>query len=62
MSITHVTAHYLCRQADAKASLLLRKDELAADETKDLLLDKLKNAFLSRLARSQVGCVPRTIW
>ncbi len=51
MSITHVTAHYLCRHSDAKASLLLRKDELAADETKDVLLDKLKSAFLSRLAR-----------
>jgi len=51
MSITHVTAHYLCRRADTEASLLLRKDELAADETKDVLLDKLKNAFLSRLAR-----------
>ena len=51
MSISHVTAHYLCRQADAKASLLLRKDELVAGEIKDALLDKLKNAFLSRLAR-----------
>jgi len=51
MPITHVTAHYLCRQADAEASLSLRKDELAADETKDALLDKLKSAFLSRLAR-----------
>jgi len=51
MSITHVTAHYLCRQADGEASLSLRKDELATDETKDILLDKLKSAFLSRLAR-----------
>ncbi|HHL32514.1 MAG TPA: hypothetical protein ENJ41_07990 [Oceanospirillales bacterium] len=51
MSISHVTAHYLYRQAESNASLSLRKDELASDETKDQLLDKLKNSFLSRLAR-----------
>jgi len=40
MSITHVTAHYPHRQADADAILSLRKDGLATDETKDILLDK----------------------
>ncbi|MFC1747523.1 nucleoid-associated protein [Pseudomonadota bacterium] len=51
MPITHVTAHFLQRAADAEAKLSLRQDELAVDENKDELLDKLKNSFLSRLAR-----------
>lgn len=60
MSISHVTAHYLCRQADSRASLLLRKDELAAGETKDELLNKLKSSFLSRLARKH-GSFPADV-
>lgn len=51
MPITHVTAHFLHRAADAEAKLALRQDELAVDENKDELLDRLKNSFLSRLAR-----------
>lgn len=51
MSITHVTAHRLQRTEGADACLSLRDAELAIDENKEELLDRLKSSFLSRLAR-----------